>query len=41
MKLKEIETVYQQKKEVVIATLLNRAIHVQPELHRNLKKPNA
>jgi len=37
LKLEDIETVYQQKKDIVIDRLLSRAIHVQPELHRNLK----
>lgn len=40
IKLKEIDGVFEQKKDEVVKTLLTRATLVQPELHRNLKKLN-
>ncbi|KAJ3505779.1 hypothetical protein NLJ89_g7235 [Agrocybe chaxingu] len=40
-KLREIDAVYQKKRDHVVKTLLERAVLVQPELHRNLKKPTA
>jgi len=40
-KLQEIDVVFNQKKDAVVSTLLQRATLVQPELHRNLKKINA
>jgi len=39
--LKEIDDIYQQKKDAVISAIGKRAIVVQPEAHRNLKKQNA
>ncbi|KAF8159677.1 H+-ATPase G subunit-domain-containing protein [Crassisporium funariophilum] len=40
-KLKEIDAVYAKKQDDVVNTLLQRAMLVQPELHRNLKKLTA
>ncbi|CAA7267423.1 unnamed protein product [Cyclocybe aegerita] len=40
-KLREIDVVYEKKRDHVVKTLLERAVLVQPELHRNLKKPTA
>jgi len=37
-KLEEIDNIYQQKKDAVISAIGKRAIVVQPEPHRNLKK---
>jgi len=39
--LKEIDAIFEKKKDAVVNTLLSRAVLVQPELHRNLKKLNA
>ncbi|KDR80508.1 hypothetical protein GALMADRAFT_240799 [Galerina marginata CBS 339.88] len=41
IKLQEIDEIFTKKKTDVVNTLLSRATLVQPELHRNLKKPNA
>jgi len=41
VKLQEIDEIFTQKKNDVVNTLLSRATLVKPELHRNLKKPNA
>lgn len=40
-KLEEIDAVYEQKKDAVISAIGKRAIVVQPEPHRNLKKQDA
>lgn len=41
VKLREIDIIFNRKKDEVVNTLLTRATLVQPELHRNLKKLNA
>ena len=41
VKLKEIDTIFERKKDGVVNSLLSRATLVHPELHRNLKKANA
>ena len=41
IKLKEIDAIFERKKDDVVNSLLSRATLVHPELHRNLKKANA
>ena len=38
IKLKEIDAIFEIKKDDVVKSLLERATLVHPELHRNLKK---
>jgi len=41
VKLQDIDDIYLQKKDIVISAIGKRAIVVQPELHRNLRKRDA
>jgi len=41
IKLKEIDAVFERKKDHIVESLLARAMLVHLELHRNLKKANA
>jgi len=41
IKLKEIDAIFERKKDDVVNSLLSRATLVHLELHRNLKKANA